>query len=160
MHKRVLFVSLLIAAAATAQAAEVPVVSSGGVTLQECYQKALHVSETIPISEEAIRQVETQYREALAGVLPNVSWLWTYQIQDVPNAVDSSSSSVQNTLTRRTTPLSYVELQQPIFHGFREFNAMAGLKSGRARAQFQKEQAAQSLLSDISSVFYVAYSIQ
>jgi outer membrane protein len=131
------------------------------VTLEECYRKAIQTSETLSISEQEIVQMEALYRQGVAGVLPNLSWQMTQFYQDTSgNSVSASSSSVQSTLQRSHTPQSYFQLQQPLFHGLRELNAIKGYKASTEVARQQKNQFLLDLLSDVSDVFYTAHGLQ
>ena len=165
MKKLIALVSFLYVAAALgvpAGAAPLPpAVSTGGVTLQDCYQRALRVSETLTISEESIRQLEIQYRQGVSAVLPSLSWIRTQQYQDTPDAAPSTSTnSVQGTLTRSARPESYFEIYQPIFHGMREFNALKGFASARLSSEKNRDQARLALLGDVAQVFYTSLDLQ
>jgi outer membrane protein TolC len=142
------------------QAAEVPIVSTGPVTLQECYQRALRVSETLAISEATIRALEAQYRQGVSAVLPSLSWIKTQEFQDTPSDTASSSNTVQSSLLRSPIPQSYFELDQPLFHGLREFNALKAFKSARASGEKSRDQARLNVLSDVAQVFYTSVDLQ
>jgi outer membrane protein len=132
-----------------------------GVTLADCYQKALQVSETLAISEQEIRQLEAIYRQGVSAILPQISWNMTQLWQDTSEVdVSESTSGVQGTLLRERRPESYFQLQQPLFHGLRELNATKGFKAAREGAQFNRDQAALTLLSDVADVFYTSYDLQ
>src|SRR5688572_794704 len=89
-------------------------------TLEDCYRKAVHVSETLAITEEEIRQIEQEYRRGVASALPDISWNMTQLYQDTSNV--QQSTGVQGTLLQQRRQESYFQLVQPIFHGFREYN--------------------------------------
>jgi outer membrane protein len=138
-----------------------PPLPSQGVTLAECYQKALKVSETLAISEQDIRQLEAIYRQGVGSALPLISWKMTQFWQDTSGTdVSDSSGSVQGTLLRSRRPESYFQLQQPLFHGLREYHAVKGYKAATESARFNKEQAALNLLADVANVFYVSLDSQ
>jgi outer membrane protein len=136
-----------------------PAVSSGGVTLEECYARARQMSETVQIQEEQIRIIETQFRRALAGILPDIGWTRTYFIQE-KQEVNESSTSVSGTLLRNTRPESYFYLQQPLFNGFREYNAMKGAKALQTQNELLRDQALLELLGDVTDAFYSAFDLQ
>jgi len=137
-----------------------PLQSSGPVTLQQCYQRALQVSETLAISEENIRQIEAQYRQGISSVLPSIRWIKTQEFQDTPNDQINSSGSVQGTLLRSPLPQSYFELQQPLFHGLRDINAVKGYKTARVSSEKNRDQARLNLLGDVAQVFYTSLDLQ
>lgn len=137
-----------------------PDVSSAPLTLQDCYRRALHVSETLAIDQATIQQLEAQYRAGISAVLPTLTWIKTQEFQDTPNNQTNSSSSVQGTLLRSPIPQSFFELDQPLFHGLRELNALNGFKSARTAGEKTLEQARLSLLNDVAQVFYTSIDLQ
>ena len=50
---------------------------SVGLTLQDCYERALQYFESVKIQGEEIRAAEGRYTEALSGVLPHLSFKGT-----------------------------------------------------------------------------------
>src|SRR5438105_1875003 len=58
-------------------AAPPPSVSTAGVTLAECFQRARQISETIGISAENYRLVQEQYRAQVGSILPHIDWIKT-----------------------------------------------------------------------------------
>jgi len=137
-----------------------PDASSAPLTLQDCYRRALHVSETLAIDQATIQQLEAQYRQGISAVLPTLTWIKTQEFQDTPNNQTNSSGSVQGTLLRSPIPQSYFELDQPLFHGLRELNALKGFKSARIAGEKTLEQARLSLLDDVAQVFYTSIDLQ
>lgn len=137
-----------------------PPVTAGSVTLAECYRRALRVSETLAMNEEGIRRLQAQYRESVSTILPHVAWVRTLFIQDTPNTVTQSSSSVQGTLTQANRKESYFKLEQPLFSGFRDFSALSALKLASSQAGHLRQQAANALLADLANVFYTSLTLQ
>ncbi len=133
--------------------------ASPAVTLQECYQKALQVSESLAISEQEIQQIEALYKQGVGAVMPHISWNMTQFWQDT-SEVETSSGDVQGTLLRKRRPEAFFQLQQPLFHGLRDFNAVKGLKAGKKSAELNKQQAALNLLGDVAEVFYTSLDLQ
>jgi outer membrane protein len=134
--------------------------ATAGVTLAQAFERAIKVSESLALSENAIRELEARYREGIGGVLPHLSWIRTQFYQDTPDAVEGSTSSVSGTLQRANRPESYFRLTQPIFSGFREFNGLSQIKATASAARWQREQAAQNLLADLASVFYTSLDLE
>jgi outer membrane protein TolC len=104
--------------------------------------------------------VEARYREGLSSVLPTLVWGMTQTYQDTNTGVTTSSDNVQGTLVRGSRRESSFQLAQPIFHGFRELNAIKGVKIGREIAEKNREQALLTLLGDVSVVFYTSIDLQ
>lgn len=135
-----------------------PPPAGSGVTLADCYQKALQVSESLAISEQEIAQLEAIYQQGVGKVLPYISWNMTQLWQDTSGTGGGTSSAGDP--IRRRTPTSYFLLKQPLFHGLRDFNAVRGYKSAIKGARLNREQAALNLLADVAQVFYTALDLQ
>src|SRR5690348_9840284 len=90
-----------------------PAVSTGGVTLADCYQRAIHISETLGISEQNIRVVEEQYRNARGSILPHIAFIKQQFFQQNTQG----SGGVSGSFLKSTQPESYFQLQQPLFSG-------------------------------------------
>jgi outer membrane protein len=133
--------------------------STSGITLQECYESARKISETVGISAENTRFVQEQYRAQIGAVLPHIDWIKSqfYQ-QNIGSS--GSSGSAANTSLKPTQPLSYFQLQQPIFAGFRDWSAIAITKSQREQARLNEQATDLQLLSDVAAAFYAAYALQ
>jgi outer membrane protein len=148
------FSSLVSAAQPTVQ-----VSSPAAVTLNECYQRALKVSEALQITDQEILQVEAQYRQGVGAALPNLSWKMTQFWQDT-SGVEQSSGGVQGTLLRSRRPESYFQLDQPLFHGLREYNGIKALTQVNEASRLQRRQAELNLLVDVADVFYTSLDLQ
>src|SRR3954469_24485024 len=103
--------------ALTAQGAEHP--SAHPVDLAESFVAALARSETVASQNEAIIQQEELYAQAKGGLLPSISAVASYLVQEKP------ANSVGSTISPSTHPLARLTATQPLFRGFREF---AGLR--------------------------------
>jgi outer membrane protein TolC len=134
-----------------------PAVASSSVTLQECYARAKKISETVGISAENVRLVQEQYRAEIGAVLPHIDWIKSqfYQQNEVNGATGLAASSLLP-----TQPLSYFQIQQPIFAGFRDWETIAIAKSQKEQARLNQQQTDLQLLSDVSVAFYAVYTLQ
>ncbi len=130
-----------------------------GVTLEQAYQKALVISETLQISDQDIEQLRALYRQGVGTVFPHLSWQMTQFWQDT-SGVSQSSGGVQGTLLRERRPESYFLIEQPLFHGLRDYNAVKGIKAAEKGAELNRKQAELNLLTDVADVFYTAYDLQ
>src|SRR5579872_132759 len=134
-----------------------PGLPAGGVTLADCYRRARQISETLGISEENIRVVEAQYKNALGSILPHIYWIKTQEFQD-QSGFSGSQGAVANSFARSPLPQSNFQLQQPLYAGGKDWEALGIAKSAKTQAQLNREQADQQLLSDVATAFYNAVS--
>lgn len=125
------------------------------VTLSDCYQRALSVSESLAVTDQEIEQIAAIYRQGVGNVLPHISWNMTQFWQDTSGVNQSTGTSV-----RERTPESYFKLTQPLFHGLRDFNAVKGFKAAKHGAELNRQQAALNLLADVADVFYTSLDLQ
>lgn len=138
--------------------AEAVSVSSAGVTLQDCFQQAQKISETVGISQENIRVVEAQYRNAVGSILPHIYWIKTQEFQDQSGNSSSGNNAVANSYTRSPIPQSNFQLQQPLYAGGKDWDALKIAKSLKSQAELNRAQADEQLLSDVAASFYTALS--
>jgi outer membrane protein len=135
-----------------------PQTSTAGVTLAECYQKALQINETIGISAENVRIAHEQYRSEVGSVLPHIDWIKSQFYQDHSNTGGTNGATGSSLLA--TQPLSYFQLQQPLFAGFRDFAVVAVLKSQEEQSRQSQRLTDLDLLGDVSTAFYTAITYQ
>lgn len=146
-------VFLLLLSAATVQAAQEPAASTSAITLQECYARAKHISETIGISAENTRLLQAQYRAEIGSVLPHIDWIKQQFYQEAGGTAGGGSPL-------QTQPLSYFQATQPIFAGFRDWAVIEIAKSQQLQSKFNERLTNLQLLSDVSTAFYAAYTAQ
>ena len=134
-------------------------ISTSGITLQECYQRARQISEAVGISAENTRFVQEQYRAQIGSVLPHIDWIKSqfYQ-QNIGGS--SGSGGATNSSLLATQPLSYFQIQQPIFAGLRDWSAIAITKSQKEQARLNEQETDLQLLADVAAAFYSAYTLQ
>jgi len=149
----------LLQAAPTPPAASSGTVPANAVTLDEAYKRGLEVSETLKLREQDIIQLEQKYRYGLGAIHPRLTWNMTQLFQDTKGTAQGGPSGNQNPIRRRT-PEAYFQLEQPLFHGFQEFNALKGFSASKRAAGYRKQQAALDLLVDVATVFYTALDLQ
>ncbi len=124
-----------------------------GISLQECYQRAKKISETVGISAENARLVQNQYRAQIGSVLPHIDWIKQQFYQEAGGSPGGGSPL-------QTQPLSYFQATQPIFGGFRDWAAIDIAKSQSEKARLNERATDLQLLSDVASAFYTAYTLQ
>ena len=156
---RLIIINLFLGASCAFADIAPPAVSSGGISLQECYQKARQISETVGISAENIRLVAAQYRAQLGDVFPHIDWIGTRFFQQNINGV-RWRPGVGAAILLPTQPESYFQLTQPIFAGFRDWKAVDIAKSQEAQAKLNQRATDLQLLADVSTAFYLAYTYQ
>jgi len=154
---RVILALGLLASTSHAESQPGAAVVPSSVTLQECYAKAKKISETVGISAENIRLLQEQYRAEIGAVLPHIDWIKSqfYQQNQVNGATGVAASSLLP-----TQPLSYFQLQQPIFAGFRDWDVISIAKSQQEQARLNQQQTDLQLLADVSAAFYAAFTLQ
>jgi outer membrane protein len=158
MKRGILLLSLSFVTAAGAWGADAGAApSSAAITLQDCYERARRIDETISISAENVRAVREQYRNELGAVLPHVDWIKSqfYQQNEVNGATGLAAASLLP-----TQPLSYFQLQQPIFAGLRDWEAIRIAKSQIEQSRLNQQVTDLQLLSDVAGAFYAAYTLQ
>src|SRR3989338_1317668 len=109
------------------------------LTLQECYQLALKQSERVAIEEADIKSSNAKYSQAIGSILPKISFKGTEFLQD--DSASASSSGVGTTFTRFSKPELKFNAKQPIFAGFREFNALKAMRAQKRGNEAEWEQA-------------------
>ncbi len=135
--------------------------TKGSIDLDECFSMAVRRSETLQMKEEDINVAAAKFRQALGGILPQISFKASEMIQDVPTADQvANAGSISNTFLRRDTPNTAFNMTQSIFSGLKEWRAMAGLKASQDRLKHEHQRAAQLLYQDVAQSFYIVLQVQ
>ncbi|MBI2933868.1 MAG: TolC family protein [Planctomycetes bacterium] len=116
------------------------------LTLESCYRLAIDRAETLALAGEELVRLETLYEQALASVLPRVSFKGSYTRQDSSGVAEGPF-----TLNERTEYKVYGK--QPIFSGLREFYA---IRQGAAQIESKEQDlrhARLRLFIDVAEVF-------
>src|SRR4051812_409143 len=91
---------LLVAVQAWAAAPAIPVSApAGAITLQECFERARRLNETVSISAENTRMLHEQTRAEIGSVLPRIDWIKSQFYQE---KVETGSGGVGGSLARPT----------------------------------------------------------
>ena len=128
------------------------------LTLADCYAKVLKQSEVLLQQEERILQFQQRTRQAMSAILPDVDFVFTEFWQDTTGT--SSDSGVGSTLVRGERPEAKIRVRQRLFGGFREFNAVEGLKSERKRQEYILKRAKINIYQDLANVFYLVFQLE
>ncbi len=111
------------------------------------------------ISQENIRVVEEQYRNALGSILPHIYWIKTQEFQDQSGSFTRRSGRQWPPhLHSIPIPQSEFQLQQPLYAGGKDWQALKIAKSAENQAKFNRAQADEQLLADVATSFYAALS--
>ena len=121
------------------------------LTLADCCAMALKQSEEVALRGELITETEGRVKQALSGVLPNLSFSSTDKRQD---GSGNSSFTLKNVPERKFT------LSQPLFSGFKEFAALKGSRMERRQREFEKTRAEQILFLDVSDAFHLLLELR
>lgn len=119
---------------------------------------ALKQSESLKIQGETVYQFEQRVKEALSAVLPKVNFLFSEFWQDTTGT--DSSGGVGGTLTRNERPEAKVQIRQPLFSGFREFQAMKGFQSEKKRQDLALKRAHLLLYEIVANAFYLVLRLE
>lgn len=151
----IFYVILFFNAASISRAADISVsspedvftrISSTGLNLKECYQRALQRSETIAVQEQVIEEARGRFLQAFSGILPEFSYVVSERYQDGSNQSGFSLSKVPE---RRFT------FSQPLFSGFKEFAAIAAGGAEKRQREHELRRAQEILFVDVADAFYL-----
>ncbi len=155
MKNKITFIFLTISFIAT------PLFAQETLTLEQAYQSALKVSETIGQKKEIVEEAQGHFYQAMNVLMPDVEFVMTRMEQDVEkNSSSSGSSSLTGNSLRRTTPLNKFTISQPLFSGFKEFAAIAGAGALKAQRRFERQRAEELLWVDVSDSYYTLLQTQ
>ncbi|MBV9463066.1 MAG: TolC family protein [Verrucomicrobiae bacterium] len=139
----------------------------GPYDLQTCFELAVLQSETLGMREEDIRVAQARYWQAVGSVFPQVHVLAEQRLQNSTDRGGSGSSSSSGSGFSSNNGNSgnnfgnspdsnnvRINVRQPIFSGFREFNAAGSGRADILARRFDKERARQLLYLDVADVFY------
>lgn len=131
---------LLLPLSAAAQTAERP------LTLPEAYALALDRSEQIAISGATYEETLAAADEIYARVLPRVNLMGQVTFQDVPRGQTGL-------FLQRQREQGWVNLQQPLFSGMREYLALRSAKDLGRAAELQLARAKHLLYRDVARAY-------
>lgn len=121
--------------------------------LMDCYRQALSYSEAVAISNEEINIAKAQFIQALGEVLPKVTFEASVFLQDPAAGPDAGGNEVSQTFTRLSRPELRLGVEQALFRGLKEFQAMKISKLDRKRRELQKADVERLLFQDVAVAF-------
>lgn len=149
MHfQMVLLVSSLLLGAPPANGATAP------TSLEDAFKSALAKSEALKQSEERYHQSDERVGQGRGGILPNLSFQLTHQIQAEPESEVARQFSPQNQTTAN------FQVSQPLFKGLREFYSLSQLDSLRSAQESQTESTRLRLFQEVSSSYLTILSLE
>lgn len=152
MNPRAILVLFSLSGALPALAAE-PAASPR--TLDDCYRAALARNETIAAQKELVIQARENVKQAVGAVLPSVSAIGSWVKQESPG-----SGTLQQSFAPTTQTTARITGTQPIFHGAREWAALAQLKRLRNASEQAEKQAEIQLWRDVAAAFYGVLAVE
>lgn len=129
------------------------------LTLEECYRMALHRSEALAIDGEDLVRIQTQYEQAVASLLPRVSFKGSYTRRE-KTELPATGGSVQQTFTDPDQTQYQVALRQPIFSGLREFYTLRQGNALYASREHDLRHARLLLFADVADGFYAVLQLE
>jgi outer membrane protein TolC len=139
----------------------VVLVSGAGLTLADCYGKALRQSETIAITAEMIKEAEARFIQALSIILPHAYFTSTNYQEEAPSQEGTGSSAAvfASQKPAKSSECSF-NFTQDLFSGFKAIAAMKGAKSDRSQRVKDRQRAQQLLLADVADAFYLVIEMK
>lgn len=126
----------------------------GAVTLDDAWTAALANNEAVATAREQVLQAREHVRQAGGAVLPSVSGVASYLVQD------KVTGALGQSIAPATQPFAKLTATQPLFRGLREF---AALRAARTLATAQEEAARQveaQLYGDLAQGFYAVLAAE
>lgn len=136
-----------------------PAFAQTPLTLPDCFDKALTLSERVAISEAEIGVMEKKYAQAVGAILPSVHFIASEFLQD-DSATSEGAGNIGTTLTRFSTPTIKFNAKQPVFSGLREYFALSATKAQRRQSRAQFEEAKRNLFLDVANSFYTVIQLE
>jgi len=128
--------------------------AAAGLTLDDAWTAALARSEAVGVAREQAVQAAERVRQAGGAVLPSVSGVASYLVQDeVKGALGKS-------IAPATQPFAKLTATQPLFRGLREFAALRAAKGLARAADESRRQAEAQLYGDVAQAYYAVLAAE
>lgn len=128
--------------------------SHASVNLEDSWKASFKQSELIADQIEQVNQAEEKHKQAVAAVLPAITAVSSYQIQDTSNVTTTSG------FFQGAQPLIKLNLAQPLFRGFREFAGLRQTNKTVSAIEQAKAQAGLQLMLDVSTNYFQVLSYE
>ncbi len=172
-RKLLYFLALMVTMCIPLTAGEQPSTSNnpvpvppGPFDLQTCYELSVLRSETLGMKEEDVKVAQARYWQTVGAILPKVHVITTERVQNRTGGVGSGSFNSDPSSGgfssggggggggRPDQFVSRLNVKQPIFSGFREFNTGSAGKAEIEARKLTKQRALQLLYLDVADVFH------
>ncbi len=127
------------------------------LSLTDCYELSLQRSEQIAIAETDIEIARHRYFQALGTVLPKASFIYRNDLQD---PVSNDEGGFSNNFSRISRSQTAFNLYQPLFQGFKEFQAIKLSKVDKVRQKLLLENAKRLLFEDVTVAYLTISRIE
>lgn len=128
------------------------------LSLKECFQLALNYSDVVAISKEEIQLARARYSQALGEVLPQITFQVSELLQD-PSG-NSGGDVVGQTFTQLSRSTGAFNLQQVLFRGFQEIEALKIGHLNQKRSVEDEKNVERLLFQDVVIAFYTIALIE
>jgi outer membrane protein len=125
------------------------------VTFEQCLEWALKESEELKISLENIEQFKAKKNQIRGSILPDLRFKSSTIFQDtsgVESSGENDSSRSTQTLDQRTE--SKLNVQQPLFQGFKDQFAIKSLNADTKSAEKNVKNLSYAILGQVAEYFY------
>lgn len=127
------------------------------LSLKEAYASALQNSETLAIQTQNEKIAEAHRLQAWGTTLPHLDAAGSEKIQDSSSHTGSGGFT---DFTRRSRPEISVGVSQPLFQGFREFQALKVAGAEKKEQSFNTTRARQVLFADVTLAYYTVLALE
>lgn len=117
------------------------------IDLKKAFEAALSNTEAIPLQEAKEKQVEERVSQALSGVFPRLSVVGSYTRIDDPGQTGAFVADLNQHSAKLTAT-------QPLFHGFKEFDALNIAKHSLKGQRSLTQRAKGTLYFQVAQSFF------
>jgi len=128
------------------------------IALRDCYEMALHRSETLALSGEELVRIQTQYEQLVGSVLPYVSFRGTYSRQERAAAPGSGGSVERTFIDHQRTQYQFAA-HQPVFSGLREVYSIRQKNILYDAKERELRHARLLVFADVADAFYAILQV-
>lgn len=125
------------------------------VTLDDCYQMSIYRSESLAIDIEELVRLQALYDQAVAAVLPRITFKGSYTRQE-----DTGGQGISGSFRLPERTEWRFNARQPIFSGLREFFAIRQAGSLIESKEHEIRHARLLLYADVAGAFYTVLQLE
>jgi len=119
--------------------------------LDTCYKLSAVRSDTLAISEKEIEAANARYQQAISALFPTVTFSSQQFFQNRAASTVTGGRFIGN---NEYSSQNALNVTQPLFTGFRDFNTAAAGRAEREARQFDLRRNYQTLYQDVATAFY------